>query len=126
MEKAASDGTDARIQAPPSLRLIFGMDKIEEEAKMANIGTNTTTTMKKTSVVLAGKCAKTQASLRKLMSDAGCADGETITVNLPLAPTSKDDVVFAGLNGVSFYFQRGKTVEMPAAVAEILKNCGEM
>ena len=46
--------------------------------------------------------------------------------HLPLAPTSKDDVVFAGLNGVSFYFQRGKTVEMPAAVAEILKNCGEM
>ena len=80
---------------------------------MANMGTNTTTTMKKTSVVLAGKCAKTQASLKKLMSDA-------------LAPGSKDDVVFAGLNGVSFYFQRGKTVEMPAAVAEILKNCGEM
>ena len=93
---------------------------------MANMGTNTTTTMKKTSVVLAGKCAKTQASLKKLMSDAGCADGETIKVNLPLAPASKDDVVFAGLNGVSFYFQRGKTVEMPAAVAEILKSCGEM
>ena len=110
----------------PHLRLIFEMEETEEERKMANMGTNTTTTMKKTSVVLAGKCAKTQASLRKLMSDAGCADGETIKVNLPLAPASKDDVVFAGLNGVSFYFQRGKTVEMPAAVAEILKNCGEM
>ena len=126
MEKAASDGTDAQIQVLPSLRLIFEMDETEEEKTMANMGTNTTTTMKKTSVVLAGKCAKTQASLRKLMSDAGCADGETIKVNLPLAPGSKDDVVFAGLNGVSFYFQRGKTVEMPAAVAEILKNCGEM
>lgn len=124
LEKAGSDGT--QIQAPPSHRLIFGMDETEEERKMANMGTNTTTTMKKTSVVLAGKCAKTQASLKKLMSDAGCADGETIKVNLPLAPASKDDVVFAGLNGVSFYFQRGKTVEMPAAVAEILKNCGEM
>ena len=124
--KAESDGTDAQIQALPSLRLILGMDETEEEKTVANMGTNTTTTMKKTSVVLAGKCAKTQASLRKLMSDAGCADGETIKVNLPLAPASKDDVVFAGLNGVSFYFQRGKTVEMPAAVAEILKNCGEM
>ena len=103
------------------------VSEYEEAFKVyANMGTNTTTTMKKTSVVLAGKCAKTQASLRKLMSDAGCADGETIKVNLPLAPASKDDVVFAGLNGVSFYFQRGKTVEMPAAVAEILKNCGEM
>lgn len=75
---------------------------------MANMGTNTTTTMKKTSVVLAGKCAKTQASLRKLMSDAGCADGETIKVNLPLAPASKDDVVFAGLNGVSFLLPEGQ------------------
>ena len=93
---------------------------------MANMGTNTTTTMKKTSVVLAGKCAKTQASLRKLMSDAGCADGETIKVNLPLAPSINDVLVFGGVYGVMFYFQRGKTVEMPAAVAEILKNCGEM
>ena len=124
MEKAASDWM--RIQAPPSLRLILEMDETEEERKMANMGTNTTTTMKKTSVVLAGKCAKTQASLRKLMSDAGCADGETIKVNLPLAPASKDDVVFAGLNGVSFYFMRGTVCEMPAAVVEILKNCGEM
>ena len=89
MEKAASDGTDAQIQAPPSLRLILEMDETEEERKMANMGTNTTTTMKKTSVVLAGKCAKTQASLRKLMSDAGCADGETIKVNLPLAPQAR-------------------------------------
>ena len=93
---------------------------------MANMGTNTTTTMKKTSVVLAGKCAKTQASLKKLMSDAGCADGEILKVNLPLAPGSRDDVVFAGLNGVSFYFMRGTICEMPAAVLEILKNCGEM
>lgn len=91
---------------------------------MANM--NTTATMKKTSTVLASKCAKTQNSMKKLMSDAGCAGGEIVKVNLPLALGSKDDVVFAGLNGVGFYFQRGKTVEMPAAVAEILKNCGEI
>ena len=91
---------------------------------MANI--NTTATMKKTSVMLSGKCKKTQENLKKLMADAGCADGEVVKVSLLLAPGSRDDVVFAGLNGVSFYFQRGKTVEMPAAVAEILKNCGEM
>ena len=63
---------------------------------MANMGTNTTTTMKKTSVVLAGKCAKTQASLKKLMSDAGCADGETIKVNLPLAPRKQGRRGFCG------------------------------
>ena len=47
-------------------------------------------------------------------------------VTLPLTPGSRDDVVFAGLNGVSFYFLRGKECQMPAAVAEILKSCGEM
>ena len=47
-------------------------------------------------------------------------------LSLPLAPGSRDDVVFAGLNGVSFYFMRGTVCEMPAAVVEILKNCGEM
>ena len=91
---------------------------------MANI--NTTATMKKTSAMLSGKCKKTQENLKKLMADAGCADGEVVKVSLPLAPRSRDDVVFAGLNGVSFYFMRGMVCEMPAAVVEILKNCGEM
>ena len=62
---------------------------------MANI--NTTATMKKTSAMLSGKCKKTQENLKKLMADAGCADGEVV-----------------------------KVCEMPAAVVEILKNCGEM
>ena len=53
-------------------------------------------------------------------------DGEVVKVSLPLAPGSRDDVVFAGLNGVSFYFMRGTVCEMPATVLEILKNCGEM
>lgn len=91
---------------------------------MANI--NTTATMKKTSAMLFGKCKKTQENLKKLMADAGCADGEVVKVSLPLAPGSRDDVVFAGLNGVSFYFMCGTICEMPAAVLEILKNCGEM
>ena len=91
---------------------------------MANI--NTTATMKKTSAMLSGKCKKTQENLKKLMADAGCAGGEVVRVSLPLAPGSRDDVVFAGLNGVSFYFMRGKICEMPAAVMEILKSCGEM
>ena len=91
---------------------------------MANI--NTTATMKKTSTMLTGKCGKTQKNLRKLMNDSGCLNGETVKVNLPMMPGEKDDVVFVGLNGVSFYFQRGTMVEMPAAIAEILRNCGEM
>ena len=93
---------------------------------MANI--NTTTTMKKTSAMLMGKCEKTQKNLRRMMAEAGCAGGEVmkVKVTLPLTPGNRDDVVFAGLNGVSFYFLRGKECQMPAAVAEILKSCGEM
>ena len=91
---------------------------------MANI--NTTATMKKTSAMLSGKCEKTQKNLRRMMADAGCAGGEVVKTTLPMTLGSKDDVVFAGLNGVSFYFLRGKECQMPAAVAEILKSCGEM
>ena len=65
-------------------------------------------------------------SCGRMMAEAGCADGEVVKVSLPLAPGSRDDVVFAGLNGVSFYFMRGTVCEMPTAVVEILKNCGEM
>ena len=96
----------------------------KEEKRMTNI--NTTATMKKTSAMLMGKCEKTQKNLRRMMAEAGCADGEVMKVMLPLTPGSRDDVVFAGLNGVSFYFLRGKECQMPAAVAEILKSCGEM
>ena len=96
----------------------------KEEKRMANI--NTTATMKKTSAMLMGKCEKTQKNLRRMMAEAGCAGGEVMKVTLPLTPGSRDDAVFAGLNGVSFYFLRGKECQMPAAVAEILKSCGEM
>ena len=91
---------------------------------MANI--NTTATMKKTSAMLSGKCKKTQENLKKLMADAGCADGEVVKVSLPLAPGSRDDVVFAGLNGVSFYFKRGETVELAEPLVELMENCKEL
>ena len=91
---------------------------------MANI--NTTATMKKTSAMLSGKCRKTQENMKKMMADAGCVGGEMVKASLPLAPGNRDDVVFVGLNGVNFYFMRGKVCEMPVAVMEILKSCGEM
>ena len=47
-------------------------------------------------------------------------------VTLPLAPGSSDDVVFVGLNGADFYFMRGRQVEMPAPIAEILRNTGNL
>lgn len=51
---------------------------------MTNI--NTTATMKKTSAMLMGKCEKTQKNLRRMMAEAGCADGEVMKVTLPLTP----------------------------------------
>ena len=87
---------------------------------------NTTATIKKTSSVLEGKCKKTQENLEKLMADARCGKGKVVETMLPLIPGCKDDVVFAGLNGVSFYFKRGEKVKMPEAVAEILTHAGEL
>ena len=91
---------------------------------MANI--NTTATMKKTSAMLMGKCEKTQKNLRRMMAEAGCAGGEVMKVTLPLTPGSRDDVVFAGLNGVSFYFKRGETVELAEPLVELMENCKEL
>lgn len=83
----------------------------KEEKRMANI--NTTATMKKTSAMLMGKCEKTQKNLRRMMAEAGCADGEVMKVTLPLTPGSRDDVVFAGLNGVSFTSCAGRNARCP-------------
>ncbi len=85
---------------------------------------NTTKTLEKTSTVLCGKCDATQKNMEKLMREAGCAGAKLEKVMIPQIPGCKDDVVFAGLNGVSFYFMRGKSVQMPEPVKEILKNAG--
>lgn len=85
---------------------------------------NTTKTLEKTSTVLCGKCDATQKNMEKLMREAGCAGAKMEKVMIPQIPGCKDDVVFAGLNGVSFYFMRGKSVQMPEPVKEILKNAG--
>lgn len=88
--------------------------------------TNTTRSMERASAVLAGKCERTQKNMDRLMAEAGCAGGGTVTVTVPLIPGNRDDVIFVGLNGVSFYFPRGRAVTMPEPVAEILRNAGEM
>ena len=93
---------------------------------MATMNTNTTKTMKMASSVLREKCEATQTDMKRRMAAAGCKTYETVKTMIPLIPGSGDDVVFVGLNGVSFYFMRGKVCEMPVAVMEILKSCGEM
>lgn len=90
------------------------------------IKTNTTKTIERTSSALAVKCEMTEKNMDKLMAQAGCAGCRKEKVLLPLVPGSKDDVQYVGLNGVDFYFMRGRSVEMPAPLVEILKNTGNL
>ena len=90
------------------------------------IRTNTTRTIDKASSALAAKCEATQKNMDKLTAQAGCAGCSMEKVTLPLAPGSSDDVQYVGLNGADFYFMRGRQVEMPAPVVEILKNTGNL
>ncbi len=90
------------------------------------INTNTSKTMTQASTVLGGRCEETEKNMKKLMADAGCKTYETVATRIPLIPGSKDDVLFVGLNGVGFYFLRGKTVELPKPLLEILENTGNL
>ena len=87
---------------------------------------NTTQTIERASSALAGKCEATQKNMDKLAAQADCGGCPMEKVTLPLAPGSSDDVVFVGLNGADFYFMRGRQVEMPAPIAEILRNTGNL
>lgn len=87
------------------------------------INTNTTASMKKASTVLGKKCEATKKNMAALVKKIyGTKTPKMETVSIPNIPGVKDDVVFAGLNGVKFYFLRGDTVEMPADVAQILRD----
>ena len=91
------------------------------------IKTNTTQTINRTSSVLGAACEYTQKNLKALCKKAGCTDEEKImTVAIPNIPGEKDDVLYAGLNGVNFYFMRGESVKMPECVFTQLKNCGQL
>ena len=87
---------------------------------------NTTKTIERASSALAAKCEATEKNMDKLMAQAGCAGCKKEKVMLPLMPGSKDDVQYVGLNGVDFYFMRGRSMEMPAPLAEILRNTGHL
>lgn len=90
------------------------------------IKTNTSKTISRASEALGERCEQTQKDLHRLMERAGCKDAPCTKVLLPLIPGSSDDVVFCGLNGVSFYFLRGRSVDMPEPVADILRSVGVM
>lgn len=85
---------------------------------------NTTSSINKASTALGAKCEKTKENMKQMMADAGCATYKTVKTLIPLIPGSGDDVVSVGLNGVMFYFMRGKAVDVPEPLLEILTNCG--
>ena len=90
------------------------------------IKTNTTQTIERTSSALAAKCEMTEKNMDRLLAQAGCAGCRKERVMLPLMPGSKDDVQYIGLNGVDFYFMRGRSVELALPLVEILKNTGNL
>lgn len=45
-----------------------------------------------------------------------------VTVRLPRAAEGEEKYVFVGVNGQGWRIERGKAVEVPACVAEVLRN----
>ena len=84
---------------------------------------NTTTSIKRASTVLGKRCEETKKNMATLAKKVyGKATVEMEEVSIPNIPGMKDDVLFAAVNGVKFYFMRGETVEMPKAIADVLRN----
>ena len=84
---------------------------------------NTTTSIKRASTVLGKRCEDTKKNMAALVKKVyGKAAVEMEKVSIPNIPGMKDDVLFAAVNGVKFYFMRGETVEMPKAIADVLRN----
>lgn len=84
---------------------------------------NTTKTIERTSTVLGGRCEETAKNMKRLMAQAGAGEYKSVRTMIPQIPGSKDDVVFVGLNGVKFYFMRGRSQEIPEPLVQVLNNC---
>ncbi|MDO5379187.1 MAG: hypothetical protein Q4G52_12725 [Clostridia bacterium] len=84
---------------------------------------NTTKTIERTSTVLGGRCEETQKNMKRLMAQAGVGEYKSVRTMIPQIPGSKDDVVFVGLNGVKFYFMRGRSQEIPEPLVQVLSDC---
>lgn len=90
------------------------------------MATTTTNNVKKASNVLEKKIKATEVDMKKKMERAGVAEYKTVKMMVPKSINENDDVLTIGLNGEMFYFQRGKTVNMPEQLVKILENTGNM
>ena len=90
------------------------------------MATTTTSSIKKASTVLSGKCKETEEKMKQKMQRAGCEEYKRQRVLIPRARDEGDDVLMVGLNGEKFYFLRGQSISMPEPLAEILVNTGNI
>ena len=90
------------------------------------MATTTTSSIKKASTELSGKCKETEEKMKQKMQRAGCAEYKSQRVLIPRARDEGDDVLMVGLNGEKFYFLRGQSISMPDPLAEILVNTGNI
>lgn len=89
--------------------------------------TNTTTSVGLASTVLGKKCEETKKNMDKLAKAVYKNEEVKMeTVSIPKVHGLKDDVIFAEIGGVKFYFLRGDKVKMPVAVADLLRNCDQI
>lgn len=88
---------------------------------------NTTSSIRYASTVLGKRCEETKKNMSALAKKVyGKTPVEMEKVSIPNIPGMKDDVLFAAVNGVKFYFMRGDTVEMPKAIADVLRNAKQI
>lgn len=65
-----------------------------------------------------------QARQELKSSQAQVRKEKRVKVRLPVLPDKADMEVYCGVNGQSYRIRRGETVEVPASVEEVLRNCG--
>lgn len=97
-------------------------EKLQAAEEKAKEATETAKEAKSESKLTeAQKRAKLERDLHEAMQKA---KKDTVKVKIPKTETEREDV-FVCVNGCSYLIQRGKEVEVPKFVAEVLKNSEE-
>lgn len=82
--------------------------------------------LKKVSEYMESEIVATEKEMKTRMAAAGAKEYKSTKVKIPIIYGSPDDVLSVGLNGQSFYFRRGTTVNMPDPLVEILERNGHL
>lgn len=90
------------------------------------MATTTTKNIKRASTVLMPRIERTEKDMKRKMERAGCAEYKTVKVMIPKDLNENDDVLTVGYQGEMFYFLRGKSVNMPEPLVNLLTDCGAL